>query len=654
MAGLLSIGVSALTAYQRALNTAGHNIANVNTPGYSRQRVELGTNVPTLLGSGYVGSGVRVNDVGRMYDGFVTSQVNNSTSSTAQFETYYGYASRLDNLVADENLSLDPVMQGFFDAIQGLADAPSSMPSREVLLSESRALIDRFRLLDAQFDDARNGLNQDLVTTVTKINAIATSIAEANDDIVTAFGLAGGSTPNDLLDHRDQLLTDLSELVNVSTVEQSNGALNVFIGNGQTLVADTQASTLAVTSGTADVNKKEITFTNSSSSAIVTSQLVSGRIGGLLDFRDKALNPAQNELGRVAAGLALQFNAQQQLGVDLTGSMGGAYFTAPTPTVLASGGGSVSATYSNVADLTASDYTLVKGAGANDYSLVRLSDNATTAIDTGGVDPYTTPVIDGFTLTITAGAASGESFLIKPTRDAAGAIALAITDASTIAAAGPLRAREAVDGNGLPTNTGNGAITQPDVTSITALPLSGSGGDITLTYNPDAGGVGVPGFDVTGGLTATLLYNPATESGGKTFTLATKAGASFTVSGAPATGDSFVITDNASATGDNRNALALAAMQQSQTMIGGTATLQESYALMVSDVGADTMRAEINMQSHQGLLDQAIAAREELSGVNLDEEAADLLRYQQAYQASAQVINIAKSLFDTLIGAIGR
>ncbi|VAX08888.1 Flagellar hook-associated protein FlgK [hydrothermal vent metagenome] len=658
MTSILNIGTSGLIAYKRALDTIGHNIANVNTPGYSRQRTDLSTNIADLTGAGFIGAGVRTSAVSRMYDGFVTNQVRNSTSAGMRFEAYYGYASRLDNLIADESLSLNPVMQDFFDAVQSLADDPASMPAREMLLSESRAMIDRFNFLDGQFDDARNRLNQDLSTTVTEINTIATSIAEANAGIVVAYGMSGGAAPNDLLDYRDQLLVDLSALVSVSTVAQNNGAINVFIGNGQALVSDTHASTLAVTAGLTDANEKDITFTNTSGSVIVTSQLVSGRLGGLLDFRGEVLNPAQNELGRVAAGMALLFNAQQQLGVDLSGAMGGTYFTAPSPDVMAStinaGGGAVTAAYSGVGNLTASDYTLTKDAAANTYTLVRMSDNSTTSIDTGGVSPYTTSAIDGFTLTITAGAVAGDSFLIKPTRDAAGDIALAMTDARSIAAAGPLRASEAVDGNGLPTNTGTSTITQPDVSNTTALPLSGSGGDITLTYNPDAGGVGVPGFDVTGGITTTLLYDPATESSGKTLTLPTKGGASFTVSGTPVVGDSFVITDNSSAVGDNRNALALAAMQQSQTMLAGTATLQESYVLMVSGVGADTMRADINMQSQQGLLNQAIAAREGISGVNLDEEAANLLRFQQAYQAAAQVVNVGKTLFDTLLRAVGR
>jgi flagellar hook-associated protein 1 FlgK len=244
-------------------------------------------------------------------------------------------------------------------------------------------------------------------------------------------------------------------------------------------------------------------------------------------------------------------------------------------------------------------------------------------------------------------------------------VAVNISDPSTIAAAGPLRATAAVDANGQPTNVGTGEITQPEVTdlaSVTDLPLSASRGNIKLTFNPAAGGVGVPGFDVTAdnpglpALPAFLLYEPGTESAGKalTFNAGTLGDMSFSVSGIPATGDSFVITDNTAAAGDNRNALSLATIQQSQTMINGTASIQESYSQMVGSIGADTRRSEINMESHRGLLDQAILTRDSASGVNLDEEAADLLRYQQAYQAAAQVVSVASTLFDTLIAAVRR
>ncbi len=677
MTGLLGIGASGVISYKSALDTIGHNISNANTEGYSRQRVDLAANPASYKGYGYVGNGVQTESIERLYDRFVDAQIRGSTSNQAEFETYYSYTSQLDNLLADESLSLDPSIQNFFNAVQELADNPSSSISREFLLAESSTLVNRMNYLNDQLGDTRSRLNQDLTVTVNDINNIANAIAEINQSITTSTGMANGVQPNDLLDQRDQLLRELSELTNVTTVAQNNGAINVFIGTGQALVIDNEARSLAVTNSATDASRKEISFITDSSSVTITRQLTGGRVGGMLSFQDEVLDSSQNELGRVVVGLVEQFNAQHQLGVDLSGSLGGTFFTAPTPDALAnannSGTGVVTAAFSNqplsnYSDLTASDYELRSTDGGDNYTLTRLSDNTVfnidvTAATTLAADGFetvpgapATVTVDGFTLSIAAGAATGDRFQIQPTRDAAAEVSLAITDASTIAAAGSLRASEAVDGNGMPTNVGTAAITQPAVSSTAELPLSGSGGDITLTFNPNAGGAGTPGFDVAGALPAVLLYNPATESAGKalTFTTDTKGDMSFRISGLPATGDSFIITDNTNPVGDNRNALALAGIQQSQSMINGTASLQESYSQMVSGIGTDSRRAEINMQSHQGLLDQAVLSRDAVSGVNLDEEAADLLRYQQAYQAAAQVVSVAGTLFDTLLAAVRR
>ncbi len=679
MVGILGIGASGVGAYKSALDTIGHNISNANTEGYSRQRVNLSTRLPSFEGYGYVGNGVYASSVDRLYDRFVNSQIRSSSSSQAQFDAYYSYAAQLDNLLADGSLSLDSSMQNFFDAVQELADNPSSSTSRTFLLSESSTLVDRMYYLNDQLNNTRSRLNQDLSGTISEINAIASSLAGANQSIVTAAGVGNGMQPNDLLDLRDQLLKDLSERINITTLTQDNGAINVFIGSGQALVVDGAAIALSMVNSAEDASKKDISFSTASGSIVITDQLTGGRVGGMLSFQDEVLDSAQNELGRVVVGLVQQFNAQHQLGVDLSGSLGCLFFTAPDPNVLDNANNSVAAAglvtvafsndpLSDFSDLTASDYELRSTDGADNYTLTRLSDSTVfnidvTAATTLAADGYATVpgvpatvTVDGFTLSITAGSAAGDQFLIQPTRDAAYEVALNIADPSIIAAAGPIRATVAVGVNGMPTNAGTAEMTQPKISSTTNLPLSGSGGDITLTFNPNAGGAGVPGFDVTNALPAFVLYDPATESAGKTlgFTVGTKGDMSFSISGLPAAGDSFVITDNTASVGDNRNALALATIQQSQTMKNGTASLQETYSQMVGGIGADTRRAEINMESHQGLLDQAILTRDSISGVSLDEEAADLLRYQQAYQAAAQVVSIASTLFDALLSAVRR
>ena len=233
MAGLLGIGASGITSYKSALDTIGHNISNANTEGYSRQRVDLAASPPSYKGYGYVGNGVQVKSIERLYDKFVETQIHSSTSNQAEFETYYSYATQLDNLLADENLSLDPSIQNFFNAVQELADNPSSSISREFLLAESNTLVNRMNYLNGQLGDTRARLNQDLAVSVNDINNIANSLAEINQSITASTGMANGMQPNDLLDQRDQLIKSLSELTNVTTVMQDNGAVNVFIGSGQ-------------------------------------------------------------------------------------------------------------------------------------------------------------------------------------------------------------------------------------------------------------------------------------------------------------------------------------------------------------------------------------------------------------------------------------
>jgi flagellar hook-associated protein 1 FlgK len=286
-----------------------------------------------------------------------------------------------------------------------------------------------------------------------------------------------------------------------------------------------------------------------------------------------------------------------------------------------------------------------------------VTEGKLTTFNTGGGYPYTTTEIDGFSLTISGAANDGDSFRIRPTRDAAEFISLEITDVRQFATAAPLRAQPAGNQATGGVNEGSGAITQPAISDTANLPLAGPS-TITLEWDPDAGGAGVPGFLVNGGPGGTLLYDPANESAGKTFSFPTYGGMSFTISGTPSDGDQFIIQNNDDGVGDNRNAVLMAGLQNENTLLGRTggvvetATFQETYGQLVSGVGSKTHQAEINFEATNGLVERHKNALLSVSGVNLDEEAANLVRYQQAYQAAAQVINVAKSLFDTLISSV--
>jgi flagellar hook-associated protein 1 FlgK len=440
----------------------------------------------------------------------------------------------------------------------------------------------------------------------------------------------------------------------VTVVAQDEAQVNVFIGNGQTLVLAGNSADVTATHNAYDPNKLDINLTFAGGTPIdVTSALSGGSIGGVLDFQHDMLDPTINALGRIAVGFSMAFNAQHQLGLDLNDSLGsdffadlsqnqsiaGSYNDATTDYVFTS-------TVTDVGALKNSDYRIDYVGGT--YTVRRVSDDTVVAVS--GVPTIDLTATEGFSISV-AGATinSGDSFLLKPVGNGAADFRLLINDTTFIAAAGPLRTSAPA------ANTGSGKISAGSVSNATNLPLAAP---ITLTYNPNALGAGVPGFTVAGGPGGTLAYNPATEFTGKEFTFAAYGGFTFTVSGVPANGDQFVIQNNTGATGDNRNALALAAFQTDDVLINGaggpTASVLEAYSQLVSDVGARTHRAEIDNTAHQTLLAQAQEAWSNVAGVNLDEEAANLVRYQQAYQAAAQVVSAAQLMFDTLLGAVRR
>jgi flagellar hook-associated protein 1 FlgK len=661
MSGILSIGVSALLANRQAMDTTGHNIANVNTEGYSRQRVDFAAREPTPSGSHFIGNGVETGQITRMYDDFIANQMRVSQSTTSELEAYFGSARRLDDLMADPTVGLQPVMETFFNSLDDLADDPTSTAAREVVLAEAQTLVDRFHYIDGEFDRSRDYLNDQVEYTVSEINRLANSIAELNADVAVAYGSSDKALPNDLLDQRDQLINELSEMVDIQVLEQSDGALNVFIGKGQALVMATDAANLTTYPSNLDASRLEVAFNFSFGNQTITEQLSGGRIGGLLRFRDEMLDPAQNRLGLIALGMSEQFNAQHQLGLDLNGNPGLELFATGSIQVLEpiGNGSSITVAYDDIGNLTGSDYRLYYD-GA-DFTLTRLSDNTRTVLPAG------TTVIDGLTIDIDpSGAVAGDIFEIQPTRNGSKSMELLVNDGRYLAAASPLQSAPAVDANGNPLNTGDGMISLPAISNTNGLPL---GLAMELVYADDAGGPGVPGFTILNGPAAPddfLPYDPATESIGKSFPTSANptqfdafGGMSFTISGQPqelvaGAGDRFVIGNNASGSSDNRNALSLADMQGMRYLLGGNATFEGTYSQIVSDVGARTRQAEVNLSAQEGMLERTKSALDEVSGVNLDEEAARLIRFQQAYQASAQVISVANTLFDSLLSAVSR
>lgn len=642
---IFGTATSGLLAFQRALSTTGHNIANVNTPGFSRQRVEVGTQIPQASGAGFIGTGVQATSVVRLYDNFLAERVRNTTASTNDLNIYRQYATRIADVLGDNDAGLNGALENFFNAVQGVSNDPSSIPARQLMLSEADSLVSRFQYLDTQISANRKEVNDQLGSLVAEVNSLSESIAAINEDIVVATGRAGGQPPNDLLDERDHLIERLSELVSVQTLNQSDGSINVFIGTGQSLVTGFRAATLSVAGSPFDATEKDILYTVGSVSSVITDNISGGKLGGLLRFREEVLDPAQNGLGRIAAVLGTEFNNQHVLGMDLNGAQGTAFFSLGTPQTSAStantGSGTVAVNYdsANIGNLTTRDYIMSYNGAA--WSLADTDGNPVTMTGLGTLaSPF---LADGLSIVVGGAPAAGDRFQIRPTRDGGEDIGMLTNNVRNIAAAAPVRISEATNANGVPTNTGSGAIAFNNVTGA-FTPLAA-----TINFTFDSA-LNQFNYSDGGAVVGTIAYNPATDSG----TSFTVAGVNFTVTGTPANTDQFNIATNTNGAGDNGNALLLGSLQTALTVENGTTNFQGGYAQLISDMGTKARKADISSTAQLALHRQAKADRDALSGVNLDEEAANLVRFQQAYQAMAQVVTVADSMFQTLLNAVQR
>jgi len=626
MSELFSIGTSALIANQRLLSTAGHNIANANTDGYSRQRVTLSQRPPQYIGVGFVGKGVDIASITRNASDFLTDNVRFSASGQARAATYADLSTQVDGLLSDGTFS--PAVQKFFNSLQDAANDPSSTAARQVLLNSANNLTDRFQDLHNRFNAIAKNVNDELASKVDKLNTLATAVAGLNKQIVQSYGIASGGAPNDLLDQRDVLLKNISELVNINVAPQSDGGVNVFIGNGQLLVASEQTNQIKVTPNVLDGSRKEISVVKANGSGVITDSISGGELAGVLQFRDQVLEPARNAIGRLAVVLSESYNAQHQTGVDLSGTRGAAMFNYGSPIVNAgatnSGAMAVAIDAVNLPNLTTSDYSLTYD-GTN-YTLERLDTGATRTFPGGAA--FTA---DGLSFTPSGTAAAGDSYRIMPTKYAGRSIDVRVTDPARLALAGPVRATTTL------ANIGNAKISAPTILDSTDAALQTS---VQLVFNTP------PTTYQVNGTGALIPFN----NGGNIDIN----GWRVQISGTPAAGDTFQVTSNTNAKGDNTNALALLNLRLKGIMDGSTATYQDAYNQTLGQVGSLTQQAEISRDSLKVTLSNAEAARDQVAGVNLDEEAADLVRYQQAYQGAAQIVSAANQAFQALLDALRR
>lgn len=660
--GIFSIGISGVTAAQMGLLATEHNVVNANTPGYSRQRTIQATNISVNTAAGSLGQGVRVRTVERMYDSFLTGQVSSAQTKASELDAFYSQITQIDSLLADPGAGLSPALQDFFSAVQKVAADPSLLPARQSMISAAETLTSRFQAIDARLTDLSTQVNQRIEGAIAEINSFASQIADVNQRISLAQA-AYGQPANDLLDQRDQLVADMNKLIKVSTITNADGSYNLFIGSGQQLVVGNQVIEMTATPSVSDPTRVAVGLkTAGGVQELPESLLQGGAIGGYLRFRSESLGKSSSELGRMAASLALTFNAQHGLGQDLLGRIQGEvgfvgnFFDTPKPNIVTNslnlGAANVTAaftapvapqspTYAGnfYTNLTTSNYRLEFGA-AGAYTVTRLSDNAVVGAGAGAGSVS----FDGVTLNIAAVGASGDKFEIQPNQVAARDIRVSSqisADPRLIAAAAPVTVSPNI------VNSGNFTITQGKMGtgySLASLPVSLITTATTLN--------GVPGTWTavyTNGATATSTGNIPLTNAGATLKSFAFSGMVFETKGTPPFGDRFGIGRNTNGVGDGRNAALFSQLQTQNTMVGGTATYQGAYGRMVADNGIRTREAKIQMDSQEAALKFAQETRDALSGVNLDEEAANMLKFQRAYQASAKILEVGNTLFDTIL-----
>ncbi|WP_426190362.1 flagellar hook-associated protein FlgK [Massilia sp. DWR3-1-1] len=658
MAGdLLNIGKSGLFAAQAGLATTGHNIANAGVAGYSRQTVIQGSLGGQNVGYGFVGSGTQVTDIKRFSDSFLNAQVRSAQATSSALTAYGSQASQIDNMLADSTSGLSPALQDFFKSVQDVSASAGSTASRQAFLSSADSLATRFQSMSTQLDDIKSGVNTQITANVASINSYAGQIATLNSQIGALSST--GATPNDLIDARDQLLLELNKHVKATSAPGSSNTVTVTIGSGQPLVVGERAYQLAAVPSPDDASRMAVAYvTGNRTTVMADAALTGGELGGLLEFRSSTLDGAQNALGRVAITLAASFNAQQALGQTASGKLGDKLFADATPLVLSNDNPvadpvsptAVAVTVSDVSKLTTSDYSVDYDSVNSRFTVTRLSDKQRTDLPA-----YTQPGpqsvdIDGLSFSISGIQAQGDSFTVRPTANGAANFKLLTHDVGAIAAAAPVISGATI-GNKGSVKVGEATVDKTFLTTAASFAPS------TLSYQVNTNSLS--------GFAAGQVVTVKTAAGSTAYTAGTNTipyvdgatysfdGVSMSMSGTPIDGDSFTVARTAIGGNDNRNMLAMGQLQSKTLLDNGSATLQGAFAQLVSTVGNKTREVQVSNAAATTSLAQATAIQQSVSGVNLDEEAANLLKYQQAYQAAGKVMQIASSLFDTLL-SLGR
>lgn len=686
---LLNIGMSGLSASQSSLMTTGNNIANVDTAGYSRQQTVQGTKASQQFGNVYIGTGTTLADVRRVYNSYLDAQLQTTTSLNSDSAAYLGQVTPLDKLLSDTSTGLNGALTKFFASVQNVNAKPGDDASRQLLLSDAQALSNRFNSVSSQLNAQNANINGNLTNMADQVNKLAATVAQLNQKISEIS--SSGGMPNELLDARNETVRQLSTFTGAQIVERE-GNVDIYLGSGQPLVMGNTVNKLEVVPGKDDPNRLALQLNRGSSTIDITSIMTGGEIGGLLRYRSTVLDPAMNELGRVALVVAGQMNSIQAQGIDKNGDFGSNLFNSINSAAqmaqrsIASGNNSVGSgnfvvSIEDTGKLTINDYK-VTFTSPTDYSVQRLPDN--TAM--GSFSTLTTPppVIDGFSMTLGGGtAAAGDTFKITPTRNAAANIKTEMTDSKRLAIAAPLGAAIAASGSGsgtltIPASGQPTLTTQFDIYDAATTTAMQNGLKNSTPTKVVFGAVSADGtsqtyqfLDAKGGLISSGTIKPG-ESNTLNLSIPLKdatgapippapatqytAAFSMTIAGSPSNGAGINVSLSQPGSLDNRNGTTLAGLQTAQTVDTGSASkgisLNDAYGKLVEGVGSKAAQGKLDSAATEAILANAKGARDSLSGVDLDEETGNLVKYQQYYTASSQIIKAAQEIFSTLINSI--
>jgi flagellar hook-associated protein 1 len=671
MADLMQIGLSGIYTSQANLTTTSHNISNVSTEGYSRQSVSVEANVALGLGSNFVGTGSVVTSINRAYDQFAFTENAMNTTSYAYYQEIYTQANQMDLLLSSENTSATTSVLSMFSSMSSVADNPSLLESRDVFLQDAANMANQYNTLYSKLDSQYDSINASIGDAATVITELAQSISSLNSKIAIVTGSANGGDANDLLDKRNLAITQLSEYVNVSVVAADNSMVNVFIGSGQSLVMGNTYQSVITQNGDPDTSRTELALSFKGQVTNIDGNKLGGQVGASFNSRENDIEVAMNKLGQSVIGLTYAINEQQKLGQDLNGDIGGDIFNDINSTsamqnrVLSNsdnqGDAVLSVSIDDISELSADEFTLsVSSIDAAGVVTFAVTNNTTGKITETSANALTDNHFDipdaGISVGIdikTMALQVGDEYTLRPTRLGAMEVSVEQTDPEKVAAAA---AEVIISVNSL--NTGTGEFRVSKISDKSNSLYMDEDNPLTINITSNTGGVitydvmdknGIIVNDPTSGSLTGLTTTIDSFSGKATFDVG---GVSVEMeSGEPVAGDAITLNYNETGDGDSSNMLLMTALQTAKTMNGGKSTFQDIYSGMVSEVGSKTANADVAMQSASILKDQSFERIQSLSGVNMDEEAANLLMYQQYYSAAARVITVAGELFDTLLNA---